>query len=179
MLDWFKKIGKDYPDFWMEYISKFEEKSNRYVALTVETSGINPKKNVLLSFAAVGIVDQNIIVNDYFEFSMNDFETEADAIQKFIEYIGNATLVGHRIYLDVEMINEALSKMDCGRIKNEALDIEIMHKKLFDIHEDKPMSLSEIVSHYKIIQADKSSNADDAFTIALLFLKLKSQLRLK
>lgn len=178
MLDWLKKIGKDYPDFWMEYISKFEEKSNRYVALAVETSGINPKKNVILSFAAIGIVNQNIIVNDYFEFSMNDFETEADAIQKFIEYIGNATLVGHRIYLDVEMINEALSKMDCGRIKNEALDVEIMHKKLFDIHEDKPMSLNEIVSHYKIIQADKSSNADDAFTIALLFLKLKSQLQL-
>lgn len=179
MLDWFKHIGKDYPDFWKEYISSFEEKSKRYVALTLETSGINPKKNVILSFAAIGIVDQNIMVSDHFEFSMNDFETEAAAIQKFIEYIGNATLIGHRIYLDVEMINESLSKINCGRLKNEALDIEIMHKKFFDIHEDKPISLNEIVSNYKITQADKNSNADDAFTIALLFLKLKSRLNIE
>ncbi len=179
MLDWLKHIGKDYPDFWKEYISLFEEKSKRYVALTLETSGINPKKNVILSFAAIGIVDQNILVNDCFEFSMNDFETEAEAIQKFIEYIGNATLIGHRIYLDVEMINEALSKINCGRLKNEALDVEIMHKKLFDLHEDKPIALNEIVSNYKMSQADKNSNADDAFTIALLFLKLKSRLHIE
>lgn len=179
MLDWLKHIGKDYPDFWKEYISLFEEKSKRYVALTLETSGTNPKKNIILSFAAIGIVDQNIIVNDHLEFSMNDFETEADAIQKFIEYIGNATLIGHRIYLDVEMINESLSKINCGRLKNEALDIEIMHKKFFEIHEDKPISLNEIVSNYKITQADKNSNADDAFTIALLFLKLKSRLNIE
>ena len=44
--------------------------------------------------------------------------------EKLIEYIGNSTLVGHRINFDVEMINEVLEKMACGRLKNEALEQE-------------------------------------------------------
>jgi DNA polymerase-3 subunit epsilon len=31
------------------------------------------------------------------------------------------------------MINVALEKLDCGRLKNEALDIDMMHLKLNDI----------------------------------------------
>jgi DNA polymerase-3 subunit epsilon len=34
--------------------------------------------------------------------------------------------VGH--HFDVEMINAALEKLECGRLKNEALDIDMMHQ---------------------------------------------------
>jgi DNA polymerase-3 subunit epsilon len=40
------------------------------------------------------------------------------------------TLVGHHIDFDVEMINAALERLD-GRLKNEALDVD-MHRKLND-----------------------------------------------
>ena len=54
---------------------------------------------------------------------------EPIALESFINFIENATLVGHRINFDIDMINVALEKMGCGNLKNEALDLEIMHKK--------------------------------------------------
>jgi DNA polymerase-3 subunit epsilon len=35
---------------------------------------------------------------------------------------------GHHVDFDVEMINAALEKLECGRLKNEALDIDMMHQ---------------------------------------------------
>ncbi|GAA4073251.1 DNA polymerase III subunit epsilon [Flavobacterium cheonanense] len=198
MLDWLKNINKEYPEFWKTYLSKFDKKSNRYVVLSTETTGLNPKKDVILSFGAVGVVNDNILIGDVFEVVIpqykflhdnglsNDFLLESSqpklseiqAIEMFINFIGNATLVGHRIHFDIEMINEALEKSSCGRLKNEALDIEVMYKKLHDIN-DKNFSLDELSHLFKIAKTERISTTDDAYTIALLFLKLKSRLGLK
>jgi DNA polymerase III subunit epsilon len=180
MLDWIKNINKPYPEFWKDYVSKFDEKSNRYIAVSVETTGIDPRKDVVISFGAVGIINDTILISDSLEISIHDTESNSEAalMEQFVNYIGNAILVGHRIHFDIDIINEALDKLDCGRLKNEALDIEIMYKKLHDIN-DKNYSLTELITHYKIQKSDRVSSADDAFSIALLFLKLKSRLGLK
>ena len=198
MLDWLKDIHKNTPEFWKTYLSKFDKKSNRYVVLCTETTGLNPKKDVILSFGAVAVVNDNIIIGDTFEVAIpqyrylhdngitNNFLMESSqpklaepaAMESLINYIGNATLVGHRIHFDVQMINEVLEKLACGRLKNEALDIEIMYKKLHDIN-DKNFTLDELSHIFKIAKTERISTTDDAFTIALLFLKLKSRLGLK
>lgn len=198
MLDWIKNINKPYPEFWKTYLSKFEKKSERYVAVSLETSGLNPDKDVIMSFGAMAVVGSNIFIGDHFEVVIpqykylhdngisNDFLLENSqpkmaepvALESFVNYIENAVLVGHRIHFDVEMINKALEKLDCGRLKNEAIDIEVMYKKLHDIN-DKNFSLDELSNLYKMPKADRLSTSDDAYTIALLFLKLKSRLGLK
>lgn len=195
MLDWIKNINKEYPEFWKTYLSKFETKSKRYVILSTETTGLNPKKDVILSFGALAVENNVIRIGDQFEVVIlqykylhdnglpNDFLIESkltklaepQAIRAFIEYVGNSVLVGHRIHFDIELINEALEKMSCGRLKNEALDVEIMHQKLLDIT-NKSFSLDDLIKHYKIPRNEKNSASDDAFSIALLFLKLKSRL---
>jgi DNA polymerase-3 subunit epsilon len=198
MLDWIKNINKEYPDFWKSYLAKFEGKSNRYVVLSTETTGLNPKKDVILSFGSVAVVNDIIRIGDNFEVVIlqykylhdnglsNEFLIESklsklaepQAMQAFVEYIGNAVLVGHRIYFDIEMINDVLEKMECGKLKNEALDIEIMHQKLMDIT-NKSFSLEDLIQHYKLPLNEKNSASDDAYSIALLFLKLKSRLGFK
>jgi DNA polymerase III subunit epsilon len=198
MLDWLKNINKPYPEFYKNYVSKFEKKSNRFVALSIETTGLNVEKDVILSFGAIAVVNDTILVGDSFEVAIpqykylhdngitNDFLMESSipklvepiAIEKLLEFVGNATLVGHRINFDIEMLNMVLSKMECGRIKNEALDIEVMYRKLHDIT-DKSFSLDELSTLFKIPKADRISATDDAYSIALLFLKLKSRLGLK
>lgn len=197
MFDWIKNINKDYPEFWKNYLSKFERKSSRFIALSLETTGLNPEKDVILSFGAVGIENNSILVSDSFEVILlqykylhdnglsNEFIIESqqpklgerEALQAFIEYIGNAVLVGHRIHFDVEMINEALERMDCGRLKNEALDVEIMHQKLND-NTDKHFSIDELCKAHKVPVSDRLSSAEDAYTLGLLFLKLKAKLGL-
>lgn len=196
MFDWIKNINKEYPEFWKKYLEKFEVKSNRYVILNTETSGLNPKNDVILSFGAIGIENEVIKVNDSLELVIlqykylhdnglsNEFIIESklpkfaepNAIEELVNYIGNATLVGHRIHFDIEMINEVLEKMECGKIKNEALDIEIMHQKLYE-EINKPFSLDDLIKAYKIPISEKNSALDDAYSIALLFLKLKSKLK--
>lgn len=198
MFDWIKNINKEYPEFWKEYLMKFKDKSERYVVLNTETTGLNPKNDVILSFGAIGVVSDVIKVNDTLDLVILQYKylhdnglsneflieskqpkfTEHNAIEELLKYIGNATLVGHRIHFDIEMINEALEKMECGKLKNEALDIEIMHQKLYDIT-NKSFSLDELIKAYKIPQSERNSSLDDAYSIALLFLKLKSKLGFK
>ena len=198
MLDWIKNINKEYPEFWKLYLAKFETKSSKYVILSTETTGLNPKKDVILSFGALAVINDVIRVGDNFEVVIlqykylhdngmsNDFLIESkltklaepQAIQSLVDYIGNAVLVGHQIHFYIEMINDVLEKMECGKLKNEALDVEIMHQKLMDIT-NKSFSLDELVKHYKIPQSERNTASDDAYSIALLFLKLKARLGFK
>jgi DNA polymerase-3 subunit epsilon len=198
MLDWLKHINKEYPEFWKTYLAKFDKKSTRFVVLSTETSGLNPVKDVILSIGSFAVVDNSIIIGDSFETVLlqykflhdnglsNEFIVEskmkklgeAEAIQTLMEYIGNAVLVGHHIDFDVEMINAALERLDCGRLKNEALDVDVMHRKLNDIN-DKQFSLDELCVAYNIPKSDRNSAAEDAYKSALLFLKLKSRLGIK
>ncbi|MCD0469809.1 PolC-type DNA polymerase III [Flavobacterium sp. JAS] len=198
MLDWIKNINKEYPDFWKDYLTKFETKPNRFVVLSTETSGLNPNKDVILSLGAFSVVDDSIVIKDNFEAVLlqykflqdnglsNEFIIESkmlkmpepDAIEALVNFIGNAILVGHHINFDIEMLNAALERLDCGRLKNEALDVDMMYRKLTDIN-DKQFSLDDLTEIYKIPKSDRNSSAEDAYKIALLFLKLKSRLGIK
>lgn len=198
MLDWLKNINKEYPDFWKDYLTKFETKPNRFVVLSTETSGLNPNKDVILSLGAFSVIDDGIVIKDNFESVLlqykflqdnglsNEFIIESkmikmpepDALEAFINFLGNAILVGHHINFDIEMLNSALERLDCGRIKNEALDVDVMYRKLMDVN-DKQFSLDDLCEIYKIPKSDRNSSAEDAYKIALLFLKLKSRLGIK
>ena len=198
MMDWLKNINKNSPEFWRNYLTKFEKKSTRYVILCTDTSGLNPKKDVILSFGAIAVIDDSIRLGELFEVTIpqykflhdnglsNDFLLESEqpklsenqAIEKLIDFIGNSTLVGHRIHLDVEMINQALEKLSCGRLKNEALDVEIMHKKLNDIN-NANFTIDQLSAIYKIAKSENNSTTNEVFTTALIFLKLKSRLNLQ
>lgn len=198
MLDWLKNINKEYPEFWKTYLSKFDKKSSRFIVLSTETSGLNPLKDVILSIGSFSVIDNSIVIGDSFEAVLlqykflhdnglsNEFLVESkmkklgesEAIKLLIEFIGNSVLVGHHIDFDVEMINAALERLDCGRLKNEALDVDIMHRKLNDIN-DKQFSLDELCKVYNIPESDRNSSAEDAYKTALLFLKLKSRLGIK
>ncbi|WP_281239633.1 MULTISPECIES: 3'-5' exonuclease [Flavobacterium] len=198
MLDWLKNINKEYPDFWKTYLAKFEHKSNRFVVFTTETSGLNPEKDVILSIGSFAIINDCIQIGDSFETILLQYKyfhdnglsnefileskmkklSEPEAIQSFIDYIENAVLIGHHVDFDVDMINSALTKLGCGRLKNEALDIDVMYRKLMEIN-DKEFSLDELSAIFKLPKYYRNSPAEDAYTIALLFLKLKKRLGIK
>ncbi len=197
MLDWIKNINKEYPEFWKLYLTKLDKKSKSFVVLSTETSGLSLEKDVILSIGAFSVINNSIIIADSFETILaqykffhdngisNEFTIETkmkklgepEAIQALVEFIGNSVLVGHHIDFDVEMINAALERLGCGRLKNEALDIDVMYRKLTDIN-NKQFSLEELCNIYKIPKSDRNSSTEDAYKIALLFLKLKSRLGL-
>lgn len=197
MLDWLK--NKKYPEFWKTYLEKQEEKSARYVTLSLQTTGLNTQKDIILTMGCVGIHYNQVVIKDSFEVILlqyiynhdhgfsNEFiieskmpkSSEGDGIQKLVEYLKNAVIVGHRIDLDLEMINKALDKLECGRLRNQAFDLEIMYRKWKEISDDKRFSVSEIAEALKIPAQDVDTSAEEAYTIALCFLKLKKHLQIE
>ena len=116
MFDWIKNIGKEVPEFWKTYLTKFDTKTNRFVIICCETSGSNPEKDSILSIAAIAVVNSLIEINDSFEIKIN-YQTEIikvsksaeikelnpfEAMQEFIEFIGNAKLIGYKINYEIE-----------------------------------------------------------------------------
>jgi DNA polymerase-3 subunit epsilon len=196
MLDWLKNINKDYPEFWKKYLAKFETKPNRFVVLCTQTSGHSPVKDVIFSFGGVAVVGNEIIIGDNFEVVLlqyiylhdngmsNEFLVESklpkahepQAIEEFIDYIGSAILVGYRIHYDVELINTALDKLGCSRLKNEALDLEIMFRKFKDA--DGQFQLNEMATVFKLPKIEKTTASEEAYIMALIFLKLKTRLNI-
>lgn len=196
MLDWLK-INKEYPEFWKNYLHKFESKSKRLVVFSTETTGLDTEKDVVLSIGAIGIEDGKIIIKDSFDITilqekfnpevalkngiLNNSEekvSQEEAISQFVNYLGNATLIGHRVNFDIAMINQALDKLQAGRLKNEALDVEIMYQKWQQLAEDKQFSIDELATTFKISKSDRHTASGDAYITALIFLKLKQRLKL-
>ena len=199
MLDWLKNINKEYPEFWKEYLTKFSKKSKRYVILSTKATGDSIEKDVITFISAFAVENDSIMIKDSFETILLQYRflhdnhlsneyiiesrllklSEPEALKSFVEYLGNGILVGHDIQSDVERINATLERMDCGRLRNEALDVDIMHRKLHEITEDKELSLDELSDFYKIKKIEGDSATENAYKIALLFLKLKNKLGLK
>ncbi|OYX85395.1 MAG: DNA polymerase III subunit epsilon [Flavobacteriales bacterium 32-34-25] len=199
MLDWLKNINKEHPEFWKEYLAKFSKKSHRYVILSTDATGDSTEKDVITFISAFAVENDTVLIKDSFETILLQYRfmhdnhlsneyiieskllklSEPEALKSFVEYLGNGILVGHEIASDVAMINATLERMDCGKLRNEALDIDIMHRKLHELTEDKEFSLDELSQYYKIPQTQGESTTEKAYTIALLFLKLKFKLGLK
>lgn len=198
--NWFKKIVKDHPKFWETYLETFDTKeaSQRYVVFDCESTGLDYKKDRILSIGAIAVIDNKIEVNDYFEvFVIQDLFkpesvpihgimrngneekiVEAEAIIRFLEYIKNATLVGHHVDFDIELINEALDRLNLGTIKNQYMDTDAMYQKLKHLPFEEHRSLDELCDIYKIRKSDRHTASGDAFITALLFLKLKKKLEI-
>lgn len=192
-----KLFHKEYPEFWKKYSESFKNPATKYVVISMETSGLDTEKDVIMSIAATSIVENRILLKDSFEIFIqynkpldssldNEFITvskvekvaEDIAIETLINYIGNSILIGHRIDFDIEMLNNALSRLKLGKVKNEAYDIEAMFNKIADTNEKK-FALEEMSKSLNMAISNRNSVADDAYSIAILFLKLKSKLGIK
>jgi DNA polymerase III subunit epsilon len=200
--NWFKKIVKDYPKFWETYLAYFDENqsdSKRYVVFDCETTGLDYKSDRILSIGAVAIQNEQIIVGDFMEvFLQQDIFkpesvpihgilkegkeekiVEAEAVIRFLEFIKDATLIGHHVDFDIEMINQALNRLHVGKLKNQAMDTDVMYQKLKYLPVEQHSSLDELCDIFKIKKSDRHTASGDAFITALLFLKLKKKLNIK
>lgn len=201
-----KKENLDkYPEFFKEYLLKFSKETPsidkiRFVVFDTETTGFNYATDRMLSIGAVDIIDDKINLKNSFEvfLEQDTFNPEAvsihgirkyhsyiklpenEAIEQFINYIGDAVLVGHHIGFDVKMINSALERMNLPILSNKTLDTNILFRKTKVInpllHNDRSYSLDDLCREFNITMHDRHTSAGDALLTALVFLKLKSKL---
>ena len=201
MLDWL--TGKGDPTFWKAYLEHFDKEDasapTRYVIFDVERTGLNWKEDVILSIGCVGVVNDQIEISDFFEvfikqenrtqqneaveklFKADSTEAvaESEAIMRFLGHIKNATLIGHNTNLDIEMMNQALKRMNLGKIKNNVLDINVMYQRFKNLPEDQHHTLDELCDLFKVKKSHRHTASNDAYITALVFLKLKRKLKMQ
>lgn len=197
-LDWI--TGGNLPQFWKSYLTSFDKNDKllqkRFVVFDMETSGLDYKEDLILSIGAVGILDNALQIGDFMQVYLKHekFNTqsvallgilkqenhekyvEAEAIIRFLNFIKDATLVSHNVNLDIELINQALKRLDLGKLKNPVMDTNILFQKLKGYPENQNTSLDEICDALKVRKSEKYTAAGNAYTIAILFLKLKKKL---
>lgn len=195
----FEWLTGNSPQFWKNYVSLFDNetpyKKKRYVVFDVESTGSDWKEDTILSIGALGIVDNGIAIGELLYITLinprqnNTANTvlkaesepvvEAEAMIQLLNFIGDATLVGNNINLDIEMINQALKRLDLGRLKNEVMDTSVLFKRWKGINDDDAkFTLDELCDGLKIDKADRNSSWGNAYTTALIFMKLKSILKI-
>jgi DNA polymerase-3 subunit epsilon len=197
---WFKK--KKYPVFWNDYLRKFKTpqpktvENTRFVVFDTETTGFDTLKDRILSIGAVSIFNKIINVSDSIEVYLKQEKFKAEtveihgilkegnllkineneAIEQFINYLGNAVLVAHHAAFDIEMINNALKRLNLPKLKNKCIDTGILYKKL-EGKKESHFSLDVLCAEFNIPKHDRHTASGDAFITALLFLKIISKLK--
>lgn len=197
---WFKK--KKYPVFWNDYLKKFKTsqpksiENTRFVVFDTETTGFDTLIDRILSIGAVSIYNNIIDVSNSLEVYLKQDEfkaktveihgilkegnllkiSENEAIEQFINYVGNAVLVAHHAAFDIEMINNALKRLNLPKLKNKSIDTGILYKKL-DGKKESHISLDALCIEFNIPKHDRHTASGDAFITSLLFLKIVSKLK--
>lgn len=194
--DWL--TGNNLPQFWKNYLSLFdnddEKSQKRYVVFDMETTGLDWREDVILSIGGIGVASNAIHVGDYFEVSikqdgfspqsvalqgaLKDDEkvVEAEALIQFLNFAKDAILVGHNVNLDIEMLNQALKRLDLGRIKNPLMDTNVLYQRWKDLPDDTQTTLDEVCDALKIKKNELHTASGNAYITALIFLKLKKKL---
>jgi DNA polymerase-3 subunit epsilon len=195
-MNWFKR--KSYPKFWENYVSSFSNsqeqkiKAIRFVVFDTETTGLNIKKDKILSIGCIAIEGLKIKVSDqlevYLEQEHFNIETvkihgllregkltkikESEAIQQFLNYTNNAVLVAHHAAFDVAMVNNVLKRLNLPKLKNRVLDTGHIFQKTNIDASKAHFSLDELANRFKIPLHDRHTASGDAYITALLFMKL-------
>lgn len=190
------------PEFWVNYKNQFKTKEaltfehTPIIVFDTETTGVNIENDQLLSIGAVKLVNDTIDLNDTFEMHVKselfnpdaveihglrqsgDYEQmdEPQAIEAFVNYIGNSVLLAHHAAFDVAMINKSLKKMGLNGLKNKVLDTGILYKKLEGV-EQKHFALDELLNQFNIPAHDRHTATGDAYLTALVYFKIVNQLK--
>lgn len=161
-----------------------------YVVVDTETTGLNVKRDEIVQIAAVRIVDGKLLVGDSFERLVNpgrpipkesirfhgitdDMVAHAPGIEEmlaeFLDYAGDAILVGHNIAFDLSFMNRA------GAVPNPSLDTMLLSIAAFPGRRDHTIdSLSE---HFDEVVDDRHTALGDADLTARIFLRLLPDIR--
>ena len=173
------------------------------VVFDCETTGLNPKKDDIVSIAAVKIKGNKILTDEAIHIYI-DQEKVLDpksitihqirncdlqgaiplkeAIEKFLYYIGNRPLAGYYLEFDVAMVNKYIKPMYGITLPNEQKEVSAIYydKKIPTIpqaHID--LRFDTILEDLDLPKLHAHDALNDAIMTALIYLKLKHTTKLK
>ncbi|NQY19905.1 MAG: 3'-5' exonuclease [Campylobacteraceae bacterium] len=193
MIKWQKSKLKD-----KEFLFLFDEYiEGEYISLDCETTGLNTRKDEILSIAAVLIKDNKIIMrktfNVFLKSSKNnkkesitihhirpiDLENAKDpkeSIYELLNFIGSRPIVGYYINFDIKIISRYTKDYIGIKLPNESIEVSSMYyrtKKKTTEYEFIDLKFDTIMKNLEIPELGKHDALNDAIMTAMMFLKLK------
>ena len=175
-----------------------EDRSGEYIVFDTETTGLDPKKDEILSIGAVKIKDNKILKSQTFEvflqnskeissksikihgirpFDLKDAKTTKEGIVEFLNFVGSRPLVGYYLEFDVSMVNKYTKEMLGITLPNKMIEVS-------EIYFDKTISLipqgnidlrfDTILKNCGIPNMGVHNAVNDAIMTAMIYLKLTS-----
>jgi DNA polymerase-3 subunit epsilon len=168
----------------------------RYVVFDCETTGLDPAKDGILTIGAVAVRGGEICLDDEFDAILSDWrmtsavlvhgitqaeaatgETEEQAVNKFLDYVGDAVLVGHHVGFDQKIVAHAAQRL--GRdLANPALDtmriaLALEERGAFEGREIRGFDLDNLGTLFDVEPHDRHTASGDAFITAQIFIRLE------
>lgn len=193
-------LWKKEEDFFDENIT-IEE--TRFVVLDTETTGFDYENDRILCIGALvlenGVISIQNSIEVYIEQDHYDKSTaqihgilkafvikrpsELEALQQFLDFLGDSVIIAHHTSFDVTMINKALERNGLPELNNKTLDTAYLYKKtLIQSHlfERKDhYSLDDLADKFDISKKDRHTALGDAYITAIAFLKIVKKLKEK
>ncbi len=170
---------------------------DEFVCLDCETTGLNPKKDEILSIGAVIIKDNKVLMrktlNIFVKPSKNvteesikihhirpiDLENAVEpkvAIMELLKFIGNRTIVGYYIKFDIAMISKYTQQYIGIKLPNHSIEVSSMYYKTRpknSEYEFVDLKFDTIMKELDIPELGKHDALNDAIMTSMMFLKVK------
>lgn len=170
----------------------------RFVCVDSESTGLDPRRDRLISLAGVGLSRGEIQLWDQFstvvpvayntssvtvhgitrEAAAQEGVEEPEALERFLEWIQDGIIVGHHIAHDLTLLNVALERHGQAPLRNVAIDTLLAFNNIRSAggfvrldEQDNP-SLDALCERFRIIPHDRHTALGDAFLTAQILLRL-------
>ena len=175
----------------------------RIVVLDCETTGLDKRRDAILSVGALSVTGNVISTEDHFEGYVDTtpwqgkggasiivhgilprskryhYLSEPELLTNLSDYIGDSWIVGHHIGFDMDMIGRALEKHDLPPLKNRVVDTVRLAQRLRPSGYWSPpddYTLDTLARRYRIPLSDRHTALGDCYITAVLWLKLCARL---
>ncbi len=174
--------------------------SSRYVVMDVETSGLNLRKDKLISIGAVAVVNGRIALGDCFYIVLQQEvaserdnillheisgskqragKPAADALLGFLEFIGKDPLVAFHVAFDKTMLRKSIRQYLGFAFKHPWLDLAYVLPGLNPLAAHRLHTLDDWSNHFVIGNEARHNALADALATAQLLLIAQNQAGLK
>lgn len=170
---------------------------DEYVCLDTETTGLNPRKDEILSIGAVVIKKNKILMRKTFNIFVKpsknvseesikihhirpiDLENALDpevAIKELLNFIGPRTIVGYYIKFDIAILSKYTKKYLGIKLPNNSLEVSSMYYKTRQKrseYEFVDLKFDTIMNELEIPFLGKHDALNDAIMTSMIFLKIR------
>ena len=163
--------------------------AQRYVVVDVETSGLNMKKDRLISLGAIALREGRLDFSDAFQVVLRQAQVSTHAnilihgiggsaqsggvdpvegLLAFLQYVGKSPLVAYHAFFDQSMIGKAMREYLGMELDQPWIDLAWVLPDFYSFRGDLNVALDDWLHHFGIENILRHNAVSDAYATAKL-----------